>query len=66
MKTFAEENWAVFLYMFVKMNIIYFSICQKMFTVSAQQQPNLCLLNVKVEFLNFDAQQKYQEEVAYL
>ena len=43
-----------------------FSICQKMFTVSAQQQPNLGLLSVKVKFFKFDVQQKYQEKVAYL
>ena len=48
------------------MNVILFSICQKMATVSTQQQPNLDLSKVKVEFFKFDEQQKFQEEVAYL
>ena len=48
------------------MNIFLFFICQKIPAVSAQQQPNLDLSNVKVEFFKFDVQQKYQEEVAYL
>ena len=47
------------------MNILLFLICQKMSTVSAQQQPNLDLPNVKVELFKFEVQQKYQEEVEF-
>ena len=48
------------------MIILLFFICQKMSTVSAQQQPNLDLPNVKVKFFNFEVEHKYQEEVEYL
>ena len=48
------------------MNILLFFICQKMSTMPAQQQPNLDLPNGKVEFFQFEVQQKYQEELEYL
>ena len=34
-----------------------------MATVSTQQQPNLDLSKVKVEFFKFDEQQKFQEDI---
>ena len=66
MQCFCIYSLNFFIYIFIKMNILLFFICQKMSTMPAQQQPNLDLPNGKVEFFQFEVQQKYQEELEYL